>query len=147
MRAPEEDLTAIATATARFELPNKLKDVDQIVSGIIDFQRAVSAASHSAILLSLETFLLALLNEVQLQSLRSRGTRFWRARAVEFQPHRVAILAGVRSRDPAKARAAMDRYFEAQRTRFEQDASLRDLNFSSPKLVNAVSEMVRQSKD
>ena len=146
-RATEEDLNAITAATARFERPNELKDVDQVVAGIIDFQRAVSAASHSPILLSLETFLLALLNEVQLKSLKSRGTRFWRARAVEFQPHRVAILAGVRSRNPSKARAAMDRYFEAQRARFEQDESLRSLNLSSPKLVGIVSAMVRQSKD
>ena len=135
-----------AAATARFERPNELKTVDQVVAGVIEFQRAVSAASHNTILLSLETFLLALLNEVQLKALSSRGVRFWRARATEFQPHRVAILAGLRSGNPAEARVAMDRYFEAQRVRFEQDASLRSLNLSSPKLVTIVSEMVRQSK-
>ncbi len=146
-RATAADLDAVAVAAARFERPNDLKDVDQVVAGILDFQRAVSSASHNPILLSLETFLLALLNEVQLNALSSRGIRFWRARAVEFQPHRVAILAGLRSGEPAQARAAMDRYFEAQQARFEQDASLRGLNLSSPKLVTIVSEMVRQSKE
>ncbi len=146
-RATTEDIQAMEAASARFDRPNDFKDVDQVIAGVIDFQRAVSAAAHNPILQSLEAFLLALLNEVQFKSLTNRGIRFWRARALEFQPHRVAILEGLRSRDPAKARAAMDRYFEAQRARFEQDDSLRSLNLSSPKLVTIVSDMVRHSKD
>ena len=146
VRAAAEDITLIETATARFDRPNDLKTVDQVIAGVIDWQRVVSAASHHPILQSLEAFLLALLHEVQVKSLGARGIRFWRARAAEFQPHRVAIFDGLVARDPAKAGAAMDRYFEAQRTRFE-DGSLRSLNLSSPKLVNIVSDMVRQSKD
>ena len=145
--ATEEDIAAISAATARFDRPNDLKDVDQVVTGVLDYQRAVSAASHKPILQSLEAFLLALLHEVQIKSLASRGVRFWRARALEFQPHRVAILEGLRSGDPAAAREAMDRYFDAQRARFEQDETLRSLNLSSPKLITIVSDMVRQSRD
>ena len=146
-RATADDLGAIAAAAARFDRPNDFKDVDQVVAGVVDFQRAVSAASHNPILLSLETFLLALVTEVQQKSLSSRGVRFWRVRTVEFQPHRVAILDGLRSGEPAKARAAIDGYFDAQRARFEQDDTLRGLNLASPKLVTIVAEMVRQSKD
>ena len=146
-RATPEDIAAIEATSARFDRPSDLKDVDQVIAGVIDFQRAVSAAAHNSILQSLEAFLLALLNEVQFKSLSSRGVRFWRARALEFQPHRLAILEGIRSGDPAEARAAMDRYFDAQRARFEEDESLRSLNLSSPKLVTIVSEMVRHSKD
>ncbi len=147
LRATAEDLKAIEAACARFAQPGELKDVAQVVAGVLVFQRAVSAASHNTILLSLETFLLALLHEIQLKSLSSRGIKFWRARALEFQPHRIAIFEGIASRDPAKARIAMDRYFEAQRARFERDESLRSLNLSSPKLVTIVSDMVRQSKE
>ncbi len=147
VHATERDLEAIAEATARFDRPNELKDVEQVIAGVIDFQRAVSAASHKPILQSLEAFLLALLNEVQVAPLASRGIRFWRARALEFQPHRVAILDGIRSRKPVAARKAIDHYFEAQRARFEKDESLRSLNLSNPKLITLVSEMVRQSKD
>ena len=147
LRATAEDLQAIDLARARFERPGELKDVDQVIASILDFQRAVSAASHHPMLYSLEGFLLALLNEVQVKSLTGRGIRFWRARALEFQPHRDAILQGVRSGDPATARAAIDRYFEAQRARFEHDAALRSLNLSSPRLVTIVSDMVRQSRD
>ena len=118
-----------------------------MIAAILDFQRAVSAASHNPILCSLEAFLLALLNEVQVKSLTGRGIRFWRARALDLQPHRIAILEGLRSRDPSTVRLAMDQYFEAQRARFEQDDTLRSLNLSSPKLVTIVSDMVRQSRD
>ena len=147
LRATAEDLSAIDVARARFERPGEMKDVDEVISAILDFQRAVSAASHNSILFSLEGFLLALLNEVQVKSLTGRGIRFWRARALEFQPHRIAILEGLRSGQPSTARLAMDRYFDAQRARFEQDETLRSLNLSSPKLVAIVSDMVRQSKD
>lgn len=145
--ATSDDIAAIGAAKARFDRPNELKDVSQVIGGVIDFQRAVSAAAHNPILQSLEAFLLALLNEVQAKSLSSRGIRFWRSRALEFQPHRVAILDGIVSRDPTRARAAMDCYFEAQRARFEADDALSSLNLSSPKLVAIVSDMVRLSKD
>ena len=41
----------------------------------------------------------------------------------------------------------MDRYFEAQRERFEQDEALRSMDLSSQALVGVVSNMVRQFKD
>ncbi len=146
LNATAEDILSISSATARFDHPIDLKDVDEVIACIIDFQRAVSAASHNPILLSLEAFLLALLNEVQVKSFPGRGIRFWRARALEFQPHRVAILKGIQSGDPAVARRAMDLYFQAQRARFEKGETLRSLNLASPRLVTIVSDMVRHSK-
>jgi GntR family transcriptional repressor for pyruvate dehydrogenase complex len=144
--ATEKDIDAITLACARFDHLNDAKAIDDVIAIIIDFQRAVSAASHSPLLHSLEVFLLALLNEVQVKSLPGRGVRFWRARALEFQHQRVAILNGIRSGDPQIARQAMDRYFEAQRARFEQDSSLRGLNLSNPGMINIVASMVQQIK-
>ena len=144
--ATVDDLSAIEAASSRCDGVYQVKDVEQVIASVVDFQQALSAASHNPILHSLETFLVALLHEVQVKSLIGRGLRFWRARASKFQPHRVAILVALRSGDPKLAREAMDRYFEAQRTRFEQDGSLRSLNLASPKLVTIVSDMVRQSR-
>ena len=144
VRATEEDLAEIAAHCARFEQLDQLKEVDDVIAHVIGFQRAVSAASHNALLQSLEAFLLALLNEVQFTSLSSRGVRFWRARAMRFQSCRVAILDGLRSRDAVTARQAMDRYFDAQRERFEEDDILRELNLSNPRLIQVVADMVRQ---
>ncbi len=147
VNATEEDINSIAACVAQFERPAELKDIDHVIECVLSFQRVLSAASRKPLLHSLESFLLALLNEVQVQSLTSRTFRFWRARALEFQPHRLAILAGLRSGNQRTARGAMDRYFEAQRARFEQDESLRSVDLSSQRLVTIVSDMVRQSKD
>ena len=143
-KATKEDIAEMATTFARFEQLSQTGEVDEVIANIIGFQRALSVASHSALLVSLEAFLLALLNEVQVESLSGRGARFWRARAMDFQPYRFDILEGVRSRDPEAARAAMDRYFDAQRTRFELDENLRAVNLSHPGLINVIAEMVRQ---
>jgi GntR family transcriptional regulator, transcriptional repressor for pyruvate dehydrogenase complex len=145
--ATAEDIEAITAACTRFESLGEAKTIEEVIACIIDFQRTVSAASHSPLLHSLEVFLLALLNQVQVTSLTGRGPRFWRARALDFQLHRVAILEGIRSGDPKLARQAVDRYFEAQRARFERDDNLRTINLSSPSLINVLAQMVRQYKD
>ena len=144
--ATGKDIDAIASACNRFGSLEEAKTVEEVIAYIIDFQRAVSFASHSPLLHSLEVFLLALLNEVQVKSITGRGPRFWRARALDYQPHRLAILKGIRSGDPKVARQAMDRYFEAQRARFEQDDTLRAVKLSNPSLINVVAKMVRQYK-
>ncbi len=141
--ATEEEIAEIAANCACFENLSKLKEVDDVVTCVVGFQKLVSAASHNPLLQSLEGFLLAILNEVQVQSLTDRGIRFWRLRAIDFQPHRIALLEGIRSRKPLVARAAVDQYFEAQRKRFEQDEDLCSINLSNPRLISAVSEMLR----
>jgi GntR family transcriptional repressor for pyruvate dehydrogenase complex len=143
VKATEEDIAEITITWSRFEQLGKIRQVDEVVGYILGFQRAVSAAAHNPLLQSLEAFLLALLNEIQVSSLTGRSVRFWRARALDFQPYRLGILEGVRSRDPVIARAAMDRYFDAQRKRFEQDENLRALNLSNPRLISVVADMMR----
>lgn len=143
IRATDADIEAIESACSYFDCPIGKQDADAVVEHIIGFQKAVSVAAQSPLLQSLEGFLLALLQAVQANSLSGKGVQFWRTRALAFQPHRVAILEGIRSRDPLKAREAMDRYFDAQRERFEQDANLRTLDLSSPGLIDVVSDMVR----
>jgi GntR family transcriptional repressor for pyruvate dehydrogenase complex len=142
--ASDEDVADIAAICERFEHARDMKEADEIIAQVLGFQRALAAASHSPLLQSLEAFLLALLHEVQVKSLTGRGVRFWRARALDFQPHRLAILEGVRTRDPVVARAAMDKYFVAQRLRFEQIENLRELSLSDPRLINVISDMVHQ---
>ena len=145
-QATEQDIQAIAASVARFDHLNGVEDVGEVIACIIDFQRAVSSASHNPVLHSLESFLLALLNEVQVRSLAQRGVRFWLARALDFQPYRVAVLDGLRSGDPDQAEAAMNRYFDAQRALFYREEVLRSLNLANPTVVTMVSAMVRQSK-
>jgi GntR family transcriptional repressor for pyruvate dehydrogenase complex len=145
--ATKEDIEAIALACERFDQLDKVKDVDGVLAQVIDFQLAVSAASHRPLLQSLEAVLLALLNEVQVKSLTGRSVRFWRGRALQFQDHRIAIVEAIRSRDPARARLAMDDYTKAQRALLEQEQDLQALNLSNPNLIPVVARMVQQFKD
>lgn len=146
VKATDADIAEMARISANFERVNEMGEVNEVIANVIGFQRALSAAAHNALLQSLEAFLLALLNEVQFQSLSTRGVRFWRARAMDFQPYRLAILEGIRARDAVAARAAMDEYFDAQRERFEQDDILRAINLSHPGFIDVVGNMVRQFK-
>ena len=146
LKATNEDIEAIERACARFDCIGDVNEVEEVISLILDFQRAVSAASHSPLLRSLEEFMLALLNEVQVNAIAARGIRFWRTRAMDFQSYRVSIVNGLKSRDPKIALQAMNRYFEAQRARFEQDKIMSSLNLSSPGLITVVANMVRQIK-
>ena len=142
--ATDKDIETIAQACERLENAGNIKELDEVLACIIDFQRSVSAASHSPLLQSLEGFLLALLHQLQVTSLADRGLRFWIKRALEFQPHRIAILEGLRSGDPAKAGRAMDKYFKAQRERLSKDKRLNSLDLTSPGLIHVVSDMVHQ---
>ncbi len=90
---------------------------------------------------------MVLLTEVQVKSLIGRGVRFWRARALEFQPHRLAILEGLRSGNPAEATRTMDAYLEAQQEMFGRDDGLRSFNLANPNLINVIANVVRQFKD
>ena len=147
INATDADLDDISGACSFFDKADSKQDAGIVIAHILGFQKAVSAAAHNSLLQSLEGFLLALIQEVQANSLVGKGAQFWKTRAMEFQPHRIAILEGIRSRDPVKARAAMDGYFDAQRERFERDAGLRALNLSNPGLIGVVSDMVRMIKD
>ena len=142
----DDDLAAITRACAAFDRLGEIKTIDGVIAQILAFQRAVSAASHNPLLQSLEAFLLALLNEVQVNALARRGLRFWRSRALDFQPYRLAIVAGLQSRDVGTARAAMVRYFDAQRERFSRDERLTSLDLANPNMVNVVANMVLQLK-
>ena len=147
LNATDEDILSVESSCHRFDELGQAKDLDGIIAIILGFQRAVSAASHSSLLQSLEAFLMVLLTEVQVRSFAGRGVRFWRSRALEFQPHRIAIAEALRSSDPAGASKAMDAYFEAQRTLLERDENLRSYNLSNPNMIGVVANIVRQFKN
>ena len=144
--ASEEDLAQIEASYERLAQLDRIKELDEVIAAIIDFQLAVSTASHSPLLQSLEAFLMVLITEVQVKSLVARGVQFWRSRALSFQPHRLSIIEGLRSGDSTEALGAMDAYLGAQRALFERDDNLSALNLSNPNLINVVANMVRQLK-
>lgn len=145
--ATSADVEHIQQAIDRLDRLEEVTTVDEVTRRIIDFQRAVSAAARNPLLHSLEVFLATLLIEVQVTALRSRGVKFWRTRAAEFQADRRNIREGIKTGSAKKARAAMDQYFDDQRARFVGDDALRSLNLSDPRLISTVTEIVRSFKN
>ena len=144
--ATDEDLEALGAAYRRLDDTAGMTDLDEVIGSIVEYQRILSSASHSALLQSLEAFLVALLTEVQVKSLADNGVRFWCLRAAEFQPHRLAILQALRARDVERAQKAMSGYLDAQKALFERDGGFDMLDLSSPSLISLISDVVRQSK-
>ena len=142
--ATDEDIKSIASSYARLDDLDQIQELDLLITEIIEFQRAVSAAAHSPLLQSLEAFLMVLLTEAQMKSLAGRDVGFWRSRAKEFQPRRLEILQALKSRSEEKAEAAMKSYFEAQRRLLEEDQTSCKLNVSNPSFINIVANMVRR---
>ena len=144
--ATDEDLEALDAAYRRLDGTASVTELDEIISCIVEYQRILSCASHSALLQSLEAFLVALLTEVQVRSLADNGVRFWCSRAAEFQPHRLSILQALRARDVQRAQQAMSAYLDAQKALFERDGELHGLDLASPTLISLISDVVRQSR-
>ena len=144
--ATDGDLKALDTAYQRLDDTASMTELDEVIGGIVEYQRILSLASHSALLQSLEAFLVALLTEVQVKTLASNGVQFWCSRAADFQPHRLAILEALRVRDVHRAQSAMSAYLDAQKSLFERDGTLRMLDLSSPGLIRLIAGVVRQSR-
>jgi GntR family transcriptional repressor for pyruvate dehydrogenase complex len=145
-RADAAALAAVQEALQQLEDINTAQDVDEIIRRIIEFQRAVSACARNPLLHSLEVFLVTLLIEIQVSALRKKGVRFWKSRAAEFQGDRTAIYNAIAAGDRKGAGAAMQRYFDDQRSRFVDDDALSKLNLSDPALIAAVAGIVLQFK-
>jgi len=93
--ATSADVERIQQAINRLDVLEEVTTVDEVTRRIIDFQRAVSAAARNPLLHSLEVFLATLLIEVQVTALRSRGVKFGRTCAAEFQADRRNIREGI----------------------------------------------------
>ena len=144
--ASDEDITCLLLAYRRLDGTANMSDLDEVIGSIVEYQRVLSAASHSPLLQSLEAFLVALLTEVQVKSLAKNGVRFWSSRAAEFQPHRLSILEALQARDVKRAKEAMNAYLDAQKALFKRDDGLTALDLSNPSLVSLISDVVRQSR-
>jgi GntR family transcriptional regulator, transcriptional repressor for pyruvate dehydrogenase complex len=121
--------------------------VDDVIDAIADFQVALSAASHNALLLSLETFLIHLQLQVQVKVLRARGVKYWQQRSLGFQSDRRAIVEAVRNRDGVAARKTMERYLDHTRDAFAEDPVLMKMSLSDTKAVEVVAAIVLAARD
>lgn len=143
-RAEADDVQAIEIAWQELQAMPEVTDLEELIARIVGFQRAVSAASGSPLLFSLEIFLATLLIETQIKAFRQRGLRYWKNRSLSFQPDRQAIVDSIRDGSPEAAMASMDNYLQHQRVTFEAEQATR---LSDPRLIAVAAAILPQFKD
>jgi len=121
---------------------SELGDYGQVAQAALAFQVAVSAASRSPLLFSLESFLSELLIAFQLIAWRTDEGFIaeWRQWRESFKRDRRRLIEALRARDEAWAVEAMVTYLERQRTHFGSYEALRDLNLADSEAIAAVAE-------
>lgn len=140
LRTPE-DLELIEHAYAQLDSTVEMADYDELINAIAGFQEAVSAASHNALISTIESVLIRLLLQMQFKALRSRGLSFWQTRAREFQGDRLNILNAIKSGDAPLAQSEMTAYLDHQRELFISDPALAGLRLSDPKAMRVTAGM------
>jgi GntR family transcriptional repressor for pyruvate dehydrogenase complex len=113
--ATAEDVAAATEALARIE---EEREPRGLVAAIVDFQVALSRASHNPLLTEIESFLIALIMHFQLVVYRSKGAAFWRRWTSDSAPFRRRIVAALKSRAKGPLLKAMNEYLAAQRRHF-----------------------------
>jgi DNA-binding FadR family transcriptional regulator len=111
---------------------------------LLSFQTALSAASNSPLIYSLEMFLSTLLMELQAGLFRTKGREYWRERFSAPQMERKAVLAAIRSGSPQASRKAAETFFKQSGEIFDSDPELRAAKLSDEKLVEPISEIVKR---
>lgn len=141
LNATDADLANIERAYEDLSGSTALRTLDALIEAIAGFQVAVSQAAHNPLQFTLEHFLIDLLLNLQFKAMRTRGVRFWQARAASFQSDRRAIADAVIARRPEAAEAAMAAYLTHQRDVFTADKDLANLRLSDPKAVLVASDL------
>ncbi|MGH3967162.1 MAG: FadR/GntR family transcriptional regulator, partial [Mycobacterium sp.] len=139
--ATEDDIRGIAAAYDQLDNVDGLKDHDQLIHAIADFQEALSRAGHNSLVGAIEGVLVRLLLQMQFKAMRRRGLKFWQRRAYEFQPDRLKLLDAIRARDARQAREAMTAYLGHQRQTFLKDPALAELRLDDPRALRAAADM------
>jgi GntR family transcriptional regulator, transcriptional repressor for pyruvate dehydrogenase complex len=138
-RADETDVERFAAAT---EWCDNADTVPQIAAAVVEFQVAFSAAAHNPLLFALETFLIRLLMQFQLEAHRQEGVDFWRRRADGFREHRHAMITAMRAGDGQTLVDRWEIYLAGQQALFETDPRLSHISLSDPESIRTVDEIV-----
>lgn len=139
--ATEDDMRSIAAAYEQLDNIDGLKDHDQLIHAIAEFQEALSRASHNSLVSAIEGVLVRLLLQMQFKAMRRRGLKFWQRRAFDFQPDRRKLLDAITARDAPRAREAMTAYLGHQRQTFLEDPALAELRLDDPRALRAAADM------
>lgn len=130
LNAGGEELDALAIAADACDNAGELATVLEMATTVVNFQSAVAAAARNPLQYGVETFLIRLLLQLQVDAKESEGPEYWTGQIAAFRSDRQEITKHIRGRDPAKAEGAMAAYLEDQKKLFEGDPDMANVRFS-----------------
>ena len=126
-RATTRDVDSVATAMKQCDAASATSEFAEAITA---FQLSLSAAAHSPVVFSVESFLIRLLMQFQLLADRDASDRIWKERTDAFKVDRVRLLSELEQRHTEGLTLAMRRYLEHQRNWFTADAEISKLLLS-----------------
>jgi len=126
--ATEEDIETVCNADKFIETQI---DPDTRRAAVVTFQTAFSSAGHNPLLTSIESFLVSLIMQFQVNVYGSRSSTFWRKWIFQMAAPRHDIAVALRKRDKVKLVKAVDAYLTQQRRQFTEHPELTSARLSA----------------
>jgi GntR family transcriptional repressor for pyruvate dehydrogenase complex len=142
--ATTAQIQAMEAAVDALDRLDEAPTLEEELKVLLSFQTALSAASNSPLIYSLEMFLSTLLLELQAGLFRTKGREYWRERFSAPQTERKAVLAAIRSGSPQESRKAAETFFKHSGEIFDSDPVLRAAKLSDETLAEPISEIVKR---
>ena len=93
-------------------------DPDARRAGIVAFQVAFSTTAHCPLLTKIESFLISLIMQFQVNVYGTKGAAFWREWTSQMSVARHRIASALRKRNKIQLAKNIDKYLAAQRRQF-----------------------------
>ena len=114
----------VAAATACDEAVAGTSRSEDMALAVVNFQSAVSAAARNPLLYAVESFLIRILLQLQVDAKAAHGREYWTKQLDNFRADRWEVTNRILDGDPPGAERAMETYLEDQRLLFENDAEM-----------------------
>ena len=144
--ATSADVTNIESALKKLDDISSVSSLAEVMSRIITFQEAISAAAHNPLQHSLESFFINLLMMTQSEVIGKRGIKYWQERSLQFKDYRTAVVKAIAERNVNSASNAMIKYLDFERNDFLTDVELRELNVTDPLALLVASQIVSKKR-
>lgn len=97
---------------------------------VVDFQSAIPFATKNALLYSVESFLIRLLLQLQVDAKVAYGAAYWSEQLRAFEDDRETITRYICDGDEENAERAMTKYLDDQKALFERDPDMARIRFT-----------------
>ncbi|MCU1477472.1 MAG: bacterial regulatory s, gntR family protein [Subtercola sp.] len=130
--AGQAEVDTLELAVKECDEAGALPNVLEMARTVVNFQSSISAAAQNPLLFGVETFLIRLILQLQVDAKEKYGIGYWTEQLSMFRADRHAIIRFIEARDADNAEQAMAKYLVDQKELFERDPDMSVIRFSRP---------------